>query len=70
MGTLERVLLIMHLKTFAMVTSDTHGKYIFDSLNLMTLMLLYGVEVWGRSIPTSTWKELENIQKHFLTKIL
>ena len=33
-------------------------------------MLLHGVEVWGKSILMSTWKELENVQKHFLTKFL
>ena len=37
---------------------------------LVTLVLLYGVEVWGGSIPKSTWKEFENVQKHFLTKFL
>ena len=36
----------------------------------MTLVLLYGVEVWGCKIPKSTWKEFENAQKHFLTKFL
>ena len=33
-------------------------------------MLLYGVEIWGGSIPKYTWKEFENVQKHFLTKFL
>ena len=31
-------------------------------------MLLYGLEVWGGGPPT--WKEFENVQKHFLTKCL
>ena len=26
--------------------------------------------LWGGSIPKSTWKEFENVQKHFLTKFL
>ena len=42
-------------------------KYLFDTL--VTPVLLYGVEVWGGSIPKSTWKEFENVQKHFLTKL-
>ena len=29
-----------------------------------------GASRWGGSIPKSTWKEFENIQKHFLTKFL
>ena len=41
-------------------------KYLFDTS--VTLVLLYGVEVWGGGIPKSTWKEFENVQKHFLTK--
>ena len=40
----------------------------FDTL--VTPVLLYRVEVWGGSIPKSTWKEFENVQKHFLTKFL
>ena len=43
-------------------------KYLFDTL--VTLRLSYGVEVWGSSIPKSTWKEFENVQKPFLTKFL
>ena len=43
-------------------------KYLFDTL--VTLVLLYGVEVWGDSIPKSMWKEFENVQKQFLTKFL
>ena len=43
-------------------------KYLFDTL--VTPVLLYGVEVWGGSIPKSTWKAFENVQKHFLTKFL
>ena len=34
-------------------------KYLFDTL--VTSVLLYGVEVWGGSIPKSTWKEFENV---------
>ena len=26
--------------------------------------------LWGGSIPKSTWKEFENVQKHFVTKFL
>ena len=26
--------------------------------------------LWGDGIPKSTWKEFENVQKHFLTKLL
>ncbi|RYA84422.1 hypothetical protein DD594_26220 [Enterobacter cloacae complex sp. 4DZ1-17B1] len=44
------------------------NKYLFDAL--VTPVLLYGVEVWGRSISKSTWKELENVQKRFLTNFL
>ena len=33
-------------------------------------MLLHWVEEWGGSIPKFTWKEFENVQKHFLTKFL
>ena len=43
-------------------------KYLFDTL--VTSVLLYGVEVWGGSIPKSMWKAFENVQKHFLTKFL
>ena len=42
-------------------------KYIFDTL--VTLVLLYGVEVWEGNIPKSTWKEFENVQTHFHTKL-
>ena len=30
-------------------------KYLFDTL--VTPVLLYGVELWGGTIPKSTWKE-------------
>ena len=40
-------------------------KYLFDTL--VTPVLLYGMEVWGGSIPKSTLKEFEDVQKHFLT---
>ena len=40
-------------------------KYLFDTW--MTPVLLYGMEVWGGSIPKSTLKEFEDVQKHFLT---
>ena len=43
-------------------------KYLFDTS--VTLVLLYGVEVWGGGIPKSTWNEFENVPKHFLTKFL
>ena len=43
-------------------------KYLFDTF--MTKVILYGVEVRGGSIPTSRWKEFENVQKHFLTMFL
>ena len=36
-------------------------KYLFDTL--VTLVLLYRVEVWGGSIPKSMWKAFENVQK-------
>ena len=36
-------------------------KYLSDTF--MTLVLLYWVKVWGNSIPKSTWKEFENVQK-------
>ena len=42
-------------------------KYLFD--NLVTLVLLYGVEVWGGSILKSTWKDFENVQTNFLVKL-
>ena len=29
-----------------------------------------GASLWGGSIPKYTWKEFENVQKHFLTKFL
>ncbi|MCO5615003.1 hypothetical protein L7F22_069290 [Adiantum nelumboides] len=45
----------------------TLKKYLFDTL--VTPVLLDGVEVWGGSISKSTWKEFENVQKRFLTKI-
>ena len=32
---------------------------LFDTL--VTPKLLYGIEVWGGSIPKSTWKEFENV---------
>ena len=34
------------------------------------IALSYGVEVWGIGIPKSTWKEFENVQKHFLRKFI
>ena len=43
-------------------------QYLFDTL--VTPMLLHWVEEWGGSIPKFTWKEFENVQKHFLTKFL
>ena len=46
----------------------TLKKYLFDALVLP--VLLYGVEVWGGSISTSTWKEFERVQKRFITNFL
>ena len=38
-------------------------KYLFDTL--VTPVLLYGVEVWGSSIPKSTWKEFKDPRLNF-----
>ena len=48
------------------ILSVGSSRNLFDTL--VTLVLLYGVEVWGGSIPKSTWKEFENVQKLFRTK--
>ena len=40
-------------------------KYLFNTL--MTLMLLYDVEVWGDNIHKSTWKEFD--QNHLITNL-
>ena len=40
-------------------------KYLFDTFVMP--VLLYGVEIWGGSISTFSWKEFENVQKRFLT---
>ena len=42
-------------------------KYLFNTL--MTLVFFYGVVPRG-GIPKSMWKEFENVQKLFLTKLL
>ena len=38
----------------------------FDTCVAQTI--LYGVEVWGGSIPASTWNDIEKIQKKFLCR--
>ena len=43
-------------------------KYLFDTL--VTLVIMYGVEVWGGSLSKDRWNDIEKIQKLFLTKFL
>ena len=57
----------MHLRTHASMKKLSVGS---SRNTFSTLLLHYRVEVWGGSIPKSTWKEFENAQKHFLTKFL
>ena len=41
---------------------------LFDALVVQTV--LYGVEVWGGSIPPSTWNDIEKLQKQSLRRFL
>ena len=34
---------------------------------LVTLVVLYGCEFWGRSMSDHKWRQLERIQKHLIT---
>ena len=47
--------------------SDTHGwdvkLMLFNAM--VTLVLLYGVEVWGDTISLNAWNEIEKIQNMF-----
>ena len=56
----------MHLRIYAVVEKSIVGpsKSIFLTLRWHQCVSM-GVEVWGGSIPKSTWKEFENIQKYF-----
>ena len=56
----------MNLRTHAIVERLSVG-----SLSNTFFNLLDRVEVWGGSIPKSTWKEFEHVQNlvHFLTKL-
>ena len=40
-------------------------KFLFEIL--VTLVILYGCEVWGCSICRESWRNIEHIQKHFIT---
>ena len=57
----------MHLRTHASMKKLSVGS---SRNTFSTLLLHYRVEVWGGSIPKSTLKELEHVQKHFLAKFL
>ena len=41
------------------------NKFIFETL--ITLVILYGCEVWGSNISQESWRNIERIQKHFIT---
>ena len=59
---LEKICNVGRIKSWAL------KKYLF--LTLVTLVFLYVVEEWGNNISLCTWKEFENVQKHFLIKFL
>ena len=40
-------------------------KFLFE--NLVTPVILYGCEVWGCSISRESWRNIEQIQKRFIT---
>jgi hypothetical protein len=40
-------------------------KLLFDTL--VTLVILYGCEVWGCNISRESWRKIEQIQKNFIT---
>ena len=40
-------------------------KLLFETL--VTYVILYGCEVWGCSISRESWRNIERIQKHFIT---
>ena len=50
--------------------SDTRGwevrLMLFNAM--VTQVLLYGVELWGDTIPLSAWKQIEKILNLFLCK--
>ena len=39
-------------------------KFLFETL--VTPVILYGCEVWGCSISRESWRNIEQIQKHFI----
>ena len=39
-------------------------KLLFETL--VTHVILYGCEVWGRNISKESWRKIEKIQKHFI----
>jgi hypothetical protein len=46
--------------------------WLWDKKNLLfetlvTLVILYGCEVWGCSISRESWRKIEKIQKNFIT---
>ena len=43
-------------------------KYRFNTLG--TPIPRYGVELWSNKISKFTWKDFENVQKHFLMRFL
>ena len=40
-------------------------KLLFETL--VTLVILYGCEVWGCNISRESWRKIEQIHKHFIT---
>ena len=52
--------------------SDTHGWEVRSMLfnAMVAQVLLYGVEVWGGTIPLNALNEIEKIQKMFLRRQL
>ena len=50
-------------KTINLIMWD-RKKFLFETL--ITLVILYGCEVWGCSISRESWRKIEKIQKHFI----
>jgi hypothetical protein len=60
--------LIIGLKTIVnYLTFDFGIKKSSFTLSSLTLVILYGCEVWGCSISTECWRKIEQIQNNFIT---
>jgi hypothetical protein len=67
-GLLGNGKLIMGLKTIVnqlIFGVGIRKKLLFETL--VTLVIIYGCEVWGCSISRESWRKIEQIQKNFIT---